>query len=161
MYSGSRHIVLRGKRLLDDQAVILKTPLEKEPTPGQLNRLRNEFRLLRSYKISGLVEALTLEQDNQSIALVLQDAGKQTLQNLIGTGPLSREQFLEMAIMLAQAASNIHGAGLIHRDLCPSNIVLDHNGKMTIVDLETAIPAQSGGARLKLVSPNKVEGTLP
>jgi hypothetical protein len=53
-------------------------------------------------------------------------------------GPLSRGAVLALAAGLAEALASIHGAGLVHRDLKPGNVLLDDAGPH-IIDFGVAL----------------------
>jgi predicted Ser/Thr protein kinase len=53
-------------------------------------------------------------------------------------GPLAPGAVLTLAAGLAEALASIHGAGLVHRDLSPSNIILDDGGPH-IIDFGIAL----------------------
>ena len=137
IYQGKRHAVYRALQIHEDRVVVFKTLLNQ--TPVSAARLEQEFRLIREHEIPGIVRALALEKQGERLALVMNDAGKETLSEIIEKCSGSIAQFFPIAISLAQTIANLHKSNLIHRDLCPSNIVIDTtSGAITIVDLELA-----------------------
>ena len=48
-----------------------------------------------------------------------------SLRSMIGPGGMTTEAFLRLAIPLARTLGEIHDAEVIHKDLNPSNIVVD------------------------------------
>lgn len=74
------------------------------------------------------------------LLLLRTDAGTKTLDSVFANGPMSVENFLEVAILLADAVGHLHECNVVHRKLNPENIVLSQDGdRITIVDF-------SGGA---------------
>lgn len=55
-------------------------------------------------------------------------------------GPLERLELIDLAIGLAETLDAVHRAGLVHRDVKPTNIILEPNGKVRLVDLGFATP---------------------
>jgi len=55
---------------------------------------------------------------------VLEDPGGEPLHRLI-RGPMDTKQFFRFAIGLTAAVSQLHAQGLIHKDLKPSNVLVD------------------------------------
>ncbi len=69
---------------------------------------------------------LTLSSYNPSLAIVAEDFGGKLLKDLFcdgetATGRLPSEEFLKIAIAVAETLLNIHDANIIHKDLSPKN----------------------------------------
>lgn len=86
---------------------------------------------------------------------------------LIGGGGLpegGRANFLVMAelgIQLAEALAHLHGQGIVHRDLKPHNVLVDHDGRVVIVDFGLAIWSAGGVGRERLETTHQMAGSLP
>jgi PAS domain S-box-containing protein len=160
IYSGKLHAVYRATRVVDQLPVVLKTLLN--PTASQKTRLENQFHLLNDFDLPGVVKVLAFEKEEAQGALVMSDVGRLTLGELLLKGPLSFSQFLMLAIDLAEILENIHSANLLHRDLSPSNIVVDStSGALTLVDLDQATLRHLDSGVQTLVRPGRLEGSLP
>ncbi|WP_277374185.1 AAA family ATPase [Pseudomonas sp. AA-38] len=59
--------------------------------------------------------------------LVLDDEAGVPLSTL-SQAPLSVPRFLQLALASARALAGLHRAGLVHRNLCPENLILDPQG---------------------------------
>jgi len=61
-----------------------------------------------------------------------------TLDEALTKGLLSREEFLERVLEVCDALKSVHGAGIIHRDIKPDNILLDAENKSVLIDFGIA-----------------------
>jgi hypothetical protein len=92
----------------------------------------------------------------------------QTLDKRLATakGPLPLEQTVSIVEQLASALDAIHQRGLIHRDVKPTNIIVDDEGQATLLDF--GIVRAANGTQLtttgevigtpQYMSPEQVEG---
>lgn len=142
IYRGARHEVFRGRRKLDNKKVVVKALLASNPVASDIAALEREFELLKSFTLSGSNVLLTLDRVGNKLALITEDAGPVNLEQFLKQGALDLSLFFELAIALAESVESIHKAGLIHLNLCPANIVLNHPSQptaVTIVDFGAAI----------------------
>ena len=63
-------------------------------------------------------------------------------------GPIPVEQALDCVLQAARGLEYAHAQGVVHRDVKPSNLILDHGGTVKILDLGIArfmpLPEQAG-----------------
>ncbi|MFO0953737.1 MAG: serine/threonine-protein kinase, partial [Isosphaeraceae bacterium] len=75
-------------------------------------------------------------------------------------GPLEPGEVARVGAAIACGLDAIHGAGLVHRDLKPNNLVLDRvSDVLTILDLGLAVPLEDGQADTSGSRPGTVAGT--
>ena len=72
-----------------------------------------------------------------------------------GGAPLSAEEALPIALQIAAALAQLHAAGIVVRDLKPSNVLVDERGGMVIIDFGIALAA---GATLTQATDRRREG---
>ncbi|HLM23302.1 MAG TPA: serine/threonine-protein kinase [Propionibacteriaceae bacterium] len=63
-------------------------------------------------------------------------------------GPLSEREAIALAAAVASGLSAAHRAGVVHRDIKPTNLMFDARGGLKIVDFGIARLAQTAAARL-------------
>ncbi len=74
--------------------------------------------------------------DRHYIAMALIDG--RSLAELIATGSIPLRQGVEVVAELAEALAYAHGLGIIHRDVKPANVRLDHQGDVYLMDFGIA-----------------------
>ena len=86
--------------------------------------LEHEHSLWAELDPAWAVLPIELTQHEGRTVLVLEDPGGEPLAQLVGT-PMEMGQFLRVAIGLSVAIRQLHGRGLIHKDLKPANIMIE------------------------------------
>ena len=100
------------------------------------NRL---YRLTRDHRHSGIVAVEDVFEANHTAYMVMEHVEGQTLRKLIDAGPISEEQLLQVTRQVLGALETVHNAGLVHRDVTPSNILIrDDNGLPVLIDFGSA-----------------------
>ncbi|MEU6103588.1 serine/threonine-protein kinase [Streptomyces flaveolus] len=82
----------------------------------------------------GLVTAYDAGLHNGRVFLVMQLIEGSTLKNRIAMAPLSPAEAAELGAGLAQALAHAHDEGIVHRDVKPSNILLDASQRPYLTD---------------------------
>jgi diguanylate cyclase (GGDEF)-like protein len=125
LYESINSLVYRARRLYDDVPVVLKILREEYPSPERIAWLKREFELTRSLNLESVVQAYSLENEQHRWAIVLEDFGGESLtrHNLAGT--LAPGDFLDLAIKITTIVGQIHQHQVIHKDINPSNVVLN------------------------------------
>src|SRR5579863_4566553 len=120
-------VTYRGWRQSDDgerRPVFFVAPAEEHPSPSVLNRLSHEHGLKEELDSAWAMRPLELVRDGNRVLLVLEDEGGEPLQRLVGE-PMAIGHFLRLGIAIAAALGKLHARGLVHKDVKPTNIIVN------------------------------------
>jgi len=153
---GSFGTVYRGRQIGLDRPVAIKVPsYEIAADPVQARRFAREARAAARVVHPGVVAIYAVgELDDGRPYLAMQLIDGEPLDRVLRDGPLPPVRALAIARDIASALSETHAAGVVHRDLKPTNIMWrrDRNGddRITLVDFGIAIcrPGNADAARL-------------
>ncbi|MEM6454694.1 MAG: AAA family ATPase [Acidobacteriota bacterium] len=153
-------IVVRAVRQRDGRRVVLKTTRDPYPSPRDLARFKMAYELSRRFDHPSLVACLDLMPLRKAFVLVMEDFGGRDLAATLADGPLAIDVFLDCAIQLVSALDHVHGHGVIHKDIKPSNLIFDaEQGRLGLIDF--SIASRLTRETQKLVGPHVLEGSLP
>ncbi|MFF5968727.1 serine/threonine protein kinase [Streptomyces collinus] len=95
---------------------------------------RSETVILARLQHPGLVTAFDAGHHDGEAFLVMQLIDGRTLKSRIAEGPLTCEAAAALGAALAEALAHAHEEGIVHRDVKPSNIILDSSGRPHLTD---------------------------
>ncbi|MGW4439643.1 protein kinase domain-containing protein [Streptomyces sp. NPDC004596] len=108
------------------------------PDPQIEDRLTAEAVLLARLQHPGLVTVYDAGRDDDRTYLVMQLVKGPTLRSLLAGGALPERRVVRVGAALARALAYVHRAGIVHRDVKPSNILLDAAGDPHLADFGIA-----------------------
>ena len=157
--SGVSTTIYRGIRERDRKPVILKVLKAEYPALEEITRLRQEYTIVREIECPGIVKVYGMEKYRQGFALILEDVVGESLKQLFASKQIKLREILQIAISVTDTLGELHKIPIIHKDIKPSNIIINHEtGQVKITDfgisscLEVEIPTIS--------NPHLLEGTL-
>jgi tRNA A-37 threonylcarbamoyl transferase component Bud32 len=112
--------------------------------PSQLERLRQEARVLAQLAHPNILQVIDLELFDDQPVLVTELLEGQTLRARLTAGPLPALQALEVAMQVASALAAAHRQGVVHRDVKPENLFVTRDGHCKVLDFGLAKPLASG-----------------
>jgi predicted ATPase/serine phosphatase RsbU (regulator of sigma subunit)/tRNA A-37 threonylcarbamoyl transferase component Bud32 len=159
IYESANSLVYRGHRKTDNKPVILKMLKQDYPTPAELTRYRQEYEITHELDLAGVIKGYGIEKYQNTLVIIFEDFGAESLKQLIAECPLTLKEFLPLAILLCDSLGQIHAANLIHKDINPSNLVWEPVASLLkIIDFGIASRLPRENPTLK--TPEQLEGTL-
>ena len=160
IYESDHSLVYRTERETDHFPVILKILRDDYKSTEEYARYYNEYEIISSLDIDGVIKVYGLEMDHNSLVLQSEDIGGESLNRIIEHRTLDVPEFLDLAIKLADTLGKNHAAGVVHKDINPSNIVWNpQTGEVRIIDFGIAV--LSPYENPALFNPTIIEGSLP
>jgi PAS domain S-box-containing protein len=156
IYESASTLVKRSQ--WDGQPVIIKSLQAAAWNPGSIARYHHEFTINQSLTSPCVCRALAMDEREHRI--IFEDTGCRALRDYLLAGSLTLDDKVEIAMSLAHAVQSIHDEGVIHRDLTPTNVIVDEEslearlidfGLATLAAREYPLPEAWG----------QLTGTLP
>jgi serine/threonine-protein kinase len=154
---GAAGVVFEAKHLFTGRFAAVKVVAAKPgpPSVAELRaRLQREGQALASIRHPGVVEVLDggVTHDGASY-LVMEMLEGRTLEGLLAARTrLSVQDAAAVALQLCDALAAVHQAGIVHRDVKPSNIIVmrdtDDHERVKLVDFGVAKMEQPGDDKL-------------
>jgi serine/threonine protein kinase len=159
LHESASSIVCRAVRSRDRHPVILKCTPVGASTSRQLTRLRNEFALLRSLSIEGVVRAYELVQAQGQLALVAEEFSGLPLREWLTRKKPGLAERLRAAIRFTKLIGAVHDAGVIHKDINSQNLLYDpRTSQANVVDFGIATRLRYSEGKFRPAT--ALEGTL-
>jgi predicted ATPase/signal transduction histidine kinase/tRNA A-37 threonylcarbamoyl transferase component Bud32 len=159
LYESANSLVYRGRRGSNELPAIIKILKEDYPTPAELTRYRQEYEITHSLNLEGVIQTYGLEPYQRTLAIILEDFGGQSLKDCFKGHAVPLEKFLDLAIQIVKTLGQIHSRNIIHKDINPSNIIVNPaTGQLKIIDF--GISTQLSRENPTLKNPRVLEGTL-
>lgn len=154
-----------GRLGLESDRVLLKV-VEIELAPRQLHRAAEELRILAAVASPYLVTLYDAGQDGSRLFYSMEHPSRGTLDE--PAQPLSRDEKLMAVADAARGAHALHEAGIAHRNIRPSCILLyDAGAKLADLGMakrlsaETSVSQMPDVSDIEFLDPGLITGQLP
>lgn len=135
IYESSNSLIYRAIGKQTGKSYILKVLKESYPTPSELTRYKQEYTIISSLNLLGVIQAYDLLRYENKLVMVVEDFGGESLENLLHKKKVTLEESLSIFIKIAESLGEIHAANILHKDINPSNIVYNpETQKLKIID---------------------------
>ncbi|MGF1975926.1 MAG: trifunctional serine/threonine-protein kinase/ATP-binding protein/sensor histidine kinase [Nostoc sp. CmiSLP01] len=159
IYESNNSSVYRGHRDQDCQPVILKFLKQDYPTPSTLVRYKQEYEITKNLNLDGVIKVYSLEKYQNSLVMILEDFGGESLKSIINRQKLTLIEFISLAIKITKSLGKIHQENIIHKDINPGNIVINSStSQVKIIDFGISTVLTHENPTIK--NPNVLEGTI-
>ncbi|MCK1595035.1 ATP-binding sensor histidine kinase [Bradyrhizobium sp. 164] len=109
-----------------------------ERTAPNFDGLTREYALAEYLDRNWALRPLELLREHGQTTLILEDPGGELLSHLLDE-PYGAERFLRLAIDITSAVSKMHQRGLVHKDIKPSNLLVNsRDGKIRLTGFGVA-----------------------
>ncbi|WP_224364900.1 trifunctional serine/threonine-protein kinase/ATP-binding protein/sensor histidine kinase [Hyalangium versicolor] len=152
------NVLFQAVREADGLPVILKTPMAPTPGPNENERYRREFSILqRLQNVRGVARPYAYERIHERPVLLLEKVQGESLSESVGQ-PMDPSRCLTLAISMASTLAEVHSRNVIHKDIKPSNIILEPSGEARLIDFGVATLQKV--EHLDAAPTHLIEGTL-
>jgi serine/threonine protein kinase/tetratricopeptide (TPR) repeat protein len=137
---GGMGSVYRARDRELEEVVALKV-LRRElvDKPGMLDRFRREVKLARRVTHRNVARVFDIGEHQGEKFLTMELVDGESLAALMSReGRLPVARAVEIALAICAGLSSAHGAGVVHRDLKPDNVLLARDGRVVITDFGIA-----------------------
>lgn len=135
---GGMGVVYRAHDTVHDRVVALKKLPTSVADPEFRARFQREARLAASLSHPNIVPVHDFGEIDGQLFLDMQLVDGTDLRRMMGQGQVDQDRALAVLRQVARALDAAHEAGLVHRDVKPSNILVDGAGRAYLADFGIA-----------------------
>jgi len=136
--AGAMGVVLRARRRADGAPVALKTMTPDRTAPDVQVRFEREARLAATLDHPNLVRILGSGEEDGTLWLAMELLEGRDLGARLEAGPLPVAEVVAIGRAAAAGLACAHAAGIVHRDVKPSNLFLCADGRVKVLDFGLA-----------------------
>ncbi|MEV0678870.1 protein kinase [Actinosynnema sp. NPDC050436] len=135
---GGMGVVYRAYDTVNDRIVALKKLPTSGTDPEFRARFQRESRLAAALSHPNITPVNAFGEIDGQLYLDMMLVDGLDLRRMLGQGAVDQDRALAVLRQVARALDAAHGAGLVHRDVKPSNILVDGAGKAYLADFGIA-----------------------
>jgi serine/threonine-protein kinase len=150
---GMANIYIAWDTALQRQVAIKRLKPDLIGDPATLEAFHTEARTLAGLRHPNIVEVFDAHLDDHQPYLVMELVDGQPLSLFM---PLPPQQAVDYALQVAAALAYSHANGVIHCDVKPDNILIDHAGRVKLLDFGISMAGGPGCKGEVLGSPHYI-----
>lgn len=139
------------KELFPESAVrhgsmVLTPPQARASFRAARDRFLREARVLARFTHPGIVRVYEVFEAHGTAYLVMERLSGRTLVDVLRARnePFAEAEVLDVAARVSAALRPVHAAGVLHRDVNPSNVMLTEHGRVVVIDFGLARDFEQG-----------------
>lgn len=158
LYSSDRSHLYLVSSTLHDTPYVLKAPAQSQADDSDfLNEFMHEEWVGKRIQHKNIIQTLHCPNKSYHYILTPYIEGQTLKQYMDDYGPVALHEVRRIIMQLANALQCIHRKEMVHRDVRPSNIMLDHNKHLTLIDLASC---QVTSLQERYFADTRIKGTL-
>jgi predicted ATPase/serine phosphatase RsbU (regulator of sigma subunit) len=153
-------LVYRGRKEDEQDTMVIKVLKTRYPSLSDVARYKQEYDLIKSIDLEGVIKTYDLLEHDGTFALVLEDFDGISIRDLLKKKKsYDIKEFLKTSVKIADILGNLHMKDIVHRDIKPHNILINQKTKalkITDFGISAAITHEND----EVYNPDFILGTL-
>jgi serine/threonine protein kinase/lipoprotein NlpI len=165
---GMGEVYLAEHIKLEKKVAIKFLPPYLQTDEAAKRRLLREAQAAAKLEHPGICAVYEVNDETDQSFIVMQYVDGETLADRIKSRPLDLREAVDITIQIAEALTEAHSRGIVHRDIKPGNVMITPRGQVKVLDfgLAKAVDTQSAASvsidnQLMLSRPGDRPGTPP
>jgi diguanylate cyclase (GGDEF)-like protein len=139
IHKNSRITIWKGIRISDNVPVIIKFLQSEYPPEDLIAQFTAEYDIIKSCDDPYIIKVLDFKKTGNSYAIIMEDCCSISLNRLMKLRTFTFEEKMNYAVLLADAVMHVHNTGIIHKNVCVSNVIVNpDNNVLKIIDFRFA-----------------------
>src|SRR5882724_3871406 len=146
---GMGEVYLAQDTKLDRRVALKILPADVAANQDRMRRFVQEARSASALNHPNIITIYEIEQIDSVYFIATEFIDGETLRERVRSEAMKLGVVLNVAVQTASALAAAHGAGIVHRDIKPDNIMMRHDGIVKVLDFglvkltQASAPARS------------------